>query len=136
MTLLVDYCPKCKTIFQKNARNLCSSCSSQMDNHLNRCLDHLWMRPRSTTKELAEATGVSLTELHTFIKSGRLSSSSYSNLTYPCESCGHDTRSGRLCGSCMGVFREAGKPQPDPKAPARQVIVKTTTKMMYTSRHR
>ncbi|WP_172196465.1 hypothetical protein [Saccharibacillus qingshengii] len=133
MTLLVDYCPKCGTIFQKNFRNMCGSCSSQMDGHLNLCLDYLWRRPKSTTKELSEATGVSLTELHVFIKSGRLASS-YTHLTYPCESCGCDTRSGRLCSSCSGVFREAGAAKADDKLPARQVIIKTTTKMMYTSR--
>ncbi|NGZ74339.1 hypothetical protein [Saccharibacillus alkalitolerans] len=135
MSLLVDYCPKCGTIFQKNLRNLCASCSSQTDRSLNLCLDRLWTRPKSTTQELSDATGVSISELHAFIKSGRLPSS-YPNLTYPCESCGHETRSGRLCSSCIGVFREAGKAQPDSKAPVRQIIVKSTTKVMYTSRQR
>ncbi|OWA37210.1 hypothetical protein B9G55_03840 [Saccharibacillus sp. O16] len=106
-----------------------------MDNGLNRCLDHLWMRPKSTTKDLAKATGVSLAELHTFIKSGRLSPLTYSNLTYPCESCGCDTSSGRLCRSCTGVFKEAGKSDLPPE-PHRQLIVKKTTKVLYTSRFR
>ncbi|OWR31526.1 hypothetical protein CDO73_07325 [Saccharibacillus sp. O23] len=135
MTLLVDYCPKCGSIYQKNLRNLCSSCSADMDNSLNRCLDHLWMRPKSTTKDLQKATGVSLGELHAFIKSGRLSSLTYTNLTYPCESCGCDTRSGRLCSSCNGVFKEAGKSD-KPQEPQRQLIVKTTAKVLYTSRNR
>lgn len=133
MTLLVDYCSKCGTIFQKNPRNLCGSCSNQMDHHLNRCLDQLWKRPASTTQELSQVTGVPLTEVHQFIKSGRLSSS-YSNLTYPCESCGGDTRGGRLCGSCNGVFRAAGAAKPDDRAPARHVI--KSTKVLYTSRNR
>ncbi|MCQ4085714.1 hypothetical protein [Saccharibacillus sp. JS10] len=105
-----------------------------MDRQLNSCLDHLWTRPRSTTNELQQATGVALTQLHDFIKSGRLSASSYSNLTYPCESCGQDTRSGRLCHSCLGVFREAGKATAP--VPVRQVMVKTASKTMYTSRNR
>ncbi len=133
MSLLVDYCPKCGTIFQKNLRNLCVPCSTKMDSDLNLCLDRLWMRPNITSKELSEVTGVSLNELYTFIKSGRLSSS-YRNLTYPCESCGSETRSGRLCFSCHHVFHEAGKGQPSSKTPERQVVVKTSTKVLYTSR--
>lgn len=135
MTLLVDYCPKCGTIFQKNFRNMCGSCSNQMDNNLNRCLDHLWKRPKSTTTELSQVTGVSLSEVYNFIKSGRLSSS-YTGLTYPCESCGGDTRSGRLCSSCHSVFRAAGTVRSDDRHPARQVVIKTAAKVLYTSRNR
>ncbi|TMV47328.1 flagellar protein [Paenibacillus mesophilus] len=108
MNLKVDHCPGCGSIYQKNFRNMCSTCSMKMDRDLADCIDHLWKFPNVTTDELSEATQISVTSIYKFIKEGKIAKT-YGRLTYPCECCGVSIRSNRLCGDCSQTFKEAAK---------------------------
>ncbi|PYI53546.1 hypothetical protein [Paenibacillus flagellatus] len=105
MNLNVDNCPSCGAVYRINVRNLCQACSARLDDGLNRCLDHLWKCPDSTTEQLSEATGVPSSAIAKLMKEGKLSKA-YVKLTYPCESCGSPIRDNRLCRTCMHSFKE------------------------------
>lgn len=138
LTLTVDYCAKCGSIFQKNMRNLCSSCSNQLDLALKNCMDYMWRFPKATTEALSEATQVPLAELHDLIKQGKLSNG-YKNLTYPCECCLQPIAQGRLCSGCSTSFKDAF--QTAPKAQSTVVhgapsLNSTGQKVLFTSKTR
>lgn len=134
MTLMVDYCPRCGSIYQKNMRNMCNGCRDELDQKLNHCLDHLWRNPKSTTEQLSAATGMDMQELYRYIQEGRFTYN-HPNLTFPCECCSQPINRGRLCNQCLGTFREAF-PAPQPKQqPARATGGRATSKVLYTSRN-
>ncbi|MEF3303650.1 flagellar protein [Paenibacillus sp. GYB003] len=105
MSLQVDHCPKCGSVYRKNARSLCGVCSAQQDRELNRCLDHLWKFPDATTDELSDATNIAVSSIYRFIKEGKLPRGC-DRLTYPCECCGAPIHSNRLCGLCTISFKQ------------------------------
>jgi flagellar operon protein (TIGR03826 family) len=101
MTMLkVANCPSCGKVFQKNLRNLCQDCQHVLDSDYTKCADYLRKSHRATTSELSEATGVSLRQIHVFIKENKLPVTYYPGLTYPCNSCGHGIRQHHLCQDC------------------------------------
>ncbi|SDC38115.1 flagellar operon protein TIGR03826 [Paenibacillus sp. UNCCL117] len=101
MTMLkVANCPSCGQVFQKNLRNLCQGCQRAVDADFTACSDYLRKAHKATTSELSEATGVSLRQIHAFIKENKLPATFYPGLTYPCSSCGAGVRKGHLCTSC------------------------------------
>ncbi|ANF97327.1 hypothetical protein AR543_15840 [Paenibacillus bovis] len=133
MTLMVDYCPRCGTVYQKNFRKMCNGCSNELDSTIKRCMDHLWRYPNSTTEELSQAADVEITELYQFIKEGKFSFT-YPKLTFPCECCRQPIRQGRICSSCTGSFKEAF-PVPAATVPAARTSgTRTSHKTLFTSR--
>lgn len=106
MELLTGNCPNCGSVFQKNLRNLCTSCSAKLDSELSRCLDLLWKSPSSTTEDLIQHLNIKKSVVIQFIKEGKFPKN-YSNLTYPCECCGTSIKHNRLCGNCSMTFTEA-----------------------------
>lgn len=104
--LMVDHCPKCGKVFQKNLRNMCQECTKAYDNLLNACHTYLRDHRKATTEELSEATGVTDQQLMAFVKDSRLPLYSYPNLTYPCSSCGSRIRQHNMCIPCRGRITE------------------------------
>ncbi|WP_245247221.1 MULTISPECIES: flagellar protein [unclassified Paenibacillus] len=98
--LKVANCPKCGKVFQKNVRNLCQDCMKTVDHGYDLCDGFLRSHPKATTDELHQVTGVTQTEIISFIKNNRLPVSIYPNLTYPCNSCSAPIRQQHLCSSC------------------------------------
>jgi hypothetical protein len=115
MSLNVANCPTCGIVYQKNFRDMCTSCSSQLDDALNLCTKYLWRHPKSTTEELSLAVNVDVSQIIKFIKQGVISNS-FSNLTYPCESCTSPIANNRLCMKCNGSFRELAQQLTNPKS--------------------
>ncbi|MFC3771704.1 flagellar protein [Paenibacillus sp. GCM10012303] len=108
MSVQVDHCPNCGSVYRKNFRNICSDCSAAQDTYLSRCLDYLWKYPDAATEEVSRMAEVPLASLHSFIKEGRISRF-YRKLTYPCECCGAPVRERRLCGSCSAPLQEIAR---------------------------
>ncbi|MEK8127478.1 flagellar protein [Paenibacillus filicis] len=101
MTMLkVANCPSCGKVYQKNIRNLCHDCQFVLDSDYTRCADFLRRSHKATTAEMSEATGVSLRQIHIFIKENKLPVTYYPGLTYPCNSCGSGIRQHNLCLNC------------------------------------
>jgi hypothetical protein len=114
MSLNVANCPRCGSIYQKNLRDMCISCSSQIDNDINQCLKYLWKFPKTPTEELGQAMNIEASLIIQFIKQG-LFSKSFKNLTYPCDSCASPIRDNRLCSKCLGSFRDLAHQIATPK---------------------
>ncbi|MNS32382.1 hypothetical protein D3C72_644650 [compost metagenome] len=113
MELLTGNCPNCGSVYKKNLRNLCTTCSAKLDSELTQCLDLLWRSPNTSTDELSLATNIKKSVIIQFIKEGRLPKNC-KNLTYPCECCGTSIRHNRLCLGCSVSFSEVAE-QLNPK---------------------
>jgi|GEM_PF-284553 len=98
--LNVANCPRCGKVFQKNLRNQCQDCSREMDNKLNGVLDYMRKNHRATNEQAAEATGVGVEQLITWMKENKLLLSEYPNLHYACSSCKAPIRKHKLCMKC------------------------------------
>jgi flagellar operon protein (TIGR03826 family) len=98
--LAVANCSSCGRVYQKNLRNLCMDCIHSLEKEYDTCYEYLRMNRKATTKELSEATGVSVQRIMGWIKDKRLSTNDYPNLTYACNSCGSPIRHMKLCFPC------------------------------------
>jgi predicted amidophosphoribosyltransferase len=105
MSLNVANCPNCGSVYQKNFRNMCTSCSTKLDVDINSCIKFLWKNPKTTTEELSETTHIDMSLIIKFIKQG-IFSKSFKNLTYPCESCKSHIRENRLCFTCTSSIKK------------------------------
>ncbi|MEK3721706.1 flagellar protein [Paenibacillus sp. FSL H8-0034] len=98
--LMVANCPGCGKVFQKNLRNLCQDCVSNLQNEFNACDRYLRSNRKATTEQLSEAVGVSVKQIIIWIKDKRLPVTDYPNLTYPCNSCREPIRQQEMCYPC------------------------------------
>jgi len=59
----------------------------------------------ATIERIVEATGVTETLLHQWVRKGRLQPALFPNLGYPCDNCGKLTNTGKLCVSCTADIK-------------------------------
>ncbi|WP_135555080.1 flagellar protein [Paenibacillus cymbidii] len=100
LELNVANCPNCGSVFQKNLRNLCTKCTRQYDDELNRCLSALRHDRRITTDKLIEKSGVGIASITQFFRDNKILLREYPNLFYHCELCRKPIRTGKLCPPC------------------------------------
>lgn len=105
MELNVANCENCGQIFQKTIRDICPACIRKEDKKYERCAEYLREHRGASLMELSEETGVSVSLISRFIREGRISLLNHPSLTYPCQSCGKEIRSGNLCESCLSRLR-------------------------------
>jgi predicted transcriptional regulator len=98
--MLFENCPECGRVYQKNSRNMCQACSKRVDKEVMDCKEYMWHNPKITTEELSRAINLNISRVYQIIKDG-LIAKNYSNLTYPCESCGTQILKNRLCVPCL-----------------------------------
>jgi predicted transcriptional regulator len=98
--MLVENCPECGRVYQKNSRKMCQSCSKRVDEEIMDCKEYMWHNPKITTEELSRAINVNISTIYQIIKDG-LIAKNYPNLTYPCESCAVQIHKNRLCTQCL-----------------------------------
>ncbi len=96
----MDNCPRCGKLFIKNVRGICQNCIKEIEIEYERCVKHIRENKGIHMHELSEATGVSVKQITTFIREGRISIANAPNMTYPCEVCGIPIRDGHMCDSC------------------------------------
>ncbi|URJ59926.1 TIGR03826 family flagellar region protein [Paenibacillus polymyxa] len=96
----LDNCPRCGKLFIKNVRGICQNCIKEIEFEYERCVKHIRENKGIHMHELAEATEVSVKQITTFIREGRISIANAPNMTYPCEVCGIPIREGHMCDSC------------------------------------
>jgi hypothetical protein len=108
MNLLVENCPECGRVYQKNSKNMCQNCSNRVVKEVMDCKEYMWHNPATATEELAAAIGINISTIHQMIKDG-LFAKSYTNLTYPCESCAEPIHKNRLCVPCLEKMKTLSK---------------------------
>ncbi|AIW41961.1 MULTISPECIES: TIGR03826 family flagellar region protein [Paenibacillus] len=96
----LDNCPRCGKLFIKNVRGICQNCIKEIEFEYERCVKHIRENKGIHMHELSEATEVSVKQITTFIREGRISIANAPNMTYPCEVCGIPIREGHMCDSC------------------------------------
>nr|WP_285855381.1 TIGR03826 family flagellar region protein [Paenibacillus cellulositrophicus] len=93
-------CPRCGRLFAANFRDICPNCIKEIEREYEICVDYLREQKGANIQELSEATGVSVKQITSFVREGRISVVNAPNLMYPCEVCGTLIREGHMCDSC------------------------------------
>ncbi|HLR08873.1 MAG TPA: TIGR03826 family flagellar region protein [Bacillota bacterium] len=95
-------CVRCGDVFAKQTRNICPDCYKEEEEAFDKVYRFLRDRKNreATLDEINRATGVEKDLIIKFIKERRLRTSDFPKLAYPCERCGVDIVSGRICSQC------------------------------------
>ncbi|WP_085991345.1 TIGR03826 family flagellar region protein [Oceanobacillus senegalensis] len=101
-------CSRCGAVFVKGIRDLCQNGYLEEEKAFQTVYNFLKERKnrQATMKEIVEATGVEERLITKFIREKRLLISKFPNLAYPCEGCGADITSGKLCRNCQESFKK------------------------------
>ena len=102
-------CSRCNAVFVKTVRDICRDCYEAEERAFEKVYQYLSKRENreATLKEIVKATNVEEELIIKFIKEKRLRTSQFPKLAYPCEQCGVDIVSGRLCGKCSQEMMNA-----------------------------
>lgn len=100
-------CSRCGNVFVKSVRDVCPSCYKKEEEAFQIVYRFLSKRENreATMKEIVKATNVEEKLITKFIKEGRLRTSDFPKLAYPCERCGVDIVRGELCADCSRELR-------------------------------
>ncbi|WP_062108969.1 TIGR03826 family flagellar region protein [Bacillus niameyensis] len=101
-------CPTCGKIFMKNAvRDVCADCYRQEEADYDRVYQFLRKRENraATIETVANSTGVEESLLYKWVRRGRLHTTQFPNLGYPCDQCGKIIKKGKLCDSCTSNIK-------------------------------
>lgn len=112
------HCANCEKVFVKTIRDICHECFLEEEKMYDKVYKFLRKKENrsATLQQVHEATGVPEETIIRFIKEGRLRTSSYANLTYPCASCGAPINTGKLCKECLKTIEfELGKAEREEK---------------------
>lgn len=95
-------CARCDELFVKTLRNICKNCYDQEEAAYKKVSSFLRLRKNreATMSEIVEVTGVTGKLITKFIKEKRLLTSQFPKLSYPCETCGKQIISGKICSTC------------------------------------
>ncbi|WP_284139262.1 TIGR03826 family flagellar region protein [Virgibacillus sp. LDC-1] len=101
-------CPHCGAVFVKGIREICQACYKEEEKAFQIVYDFLRVQKNreATLLEIVEATGVEKELIIKFIKENRLRKSQFPKLGYPCDRCGKDIRSGKLCNQCAAELKK------------------------------
>lgn len=98
-------CTKCGKLFLR-IRDLCNDCYQKQEDDFLKVSTYLRNQSGSTIQELSNATKVSIAQIRQFILAGRILVGEFTNLSYPCETCGSMIQTGRSCSSCMASINK------------------------------
>lgn len=120
----LSYCPRCGKLFARGIREVCISCTEEIEKEYEKVVEYLRKYKSATIYEVSEATEVSTKQITKFIREGRISTDGMPNLSISCEVCGKPIREGNMCASCRSKLQRdirnvsASAPaQPQPSAP-------------------
>lgn len=105
MRLLAElaHCERCDRVFVKVIRTICDDCYQEEEKLFKIVYEFIRKKQNrsATLSEVHAATNVPENTIIRFIKEGRLHTTQFPNLAYPCESCGTLIAKGRLCRQCV-----------------------------------
>ncbi|AIF44162.1 TIGR03826 family flagellar region protein [Virgibacillus sp. SK37] len=101
-------CSRCDAVFVKNIRDICQACYKEEEQAFDTVYKFLRERKNreATMLEIVEATKVEEILITKFIKEKRLRTTDFPKLAYPCESCGVNIVTGKLCYDCSAELRK------------------------------
>lgn len=95
-------CARCGAVFVRTLRDICQKCYKEEEEAFETVYQFVRNQKNreATLSDIVEATGVDEKLIIKFIKEKRLHTSQFPYLAYPCERCGNDIASGKLCADC------------------------------------
>lgn len=107
--LQIAHCPRCGELFQKQTRDVCSSCFRKLDENY-QLIDRFLRRRENreaTIEQIEIGTEVTKYDIYYITRIGKLNTERYPNLGYPCENetCDELIPKGRLCASCLSKIK-------------------------------
>jgi flagellar operon protein (TIGR03826 family) len=110
-------CPKCGKLYLR-IRDICDVCYQKQEDDFLKVAAYLREYPGIAIQELSDATEVSVAQIRQYIWANRILVGQFSNLSYPCETCGSMIKIGRKCSSCKETINQLasliGKEKEDP----------------------
>ncbi|AXI10022.1 hypothetical protein CUC15_14275 [Oceanobacillus zhaokaii] len=96
-------CSRCGNVFVKGIREICQNCYKEEEEAFQTVYKFLQIQKNRTATmiEIVEATGVEEEYISKFVKEKRLLPAHFPNLAYPCDRCGADITTGKLCHDCQ-----------------------------------
>lgn len=101
-------CSRCNAVFVKGIRNLCQNCYGEEEKAFEIVYRFLRVQQNreATVMEIVEATGVEEMLIIKFVKEKRLRTSQFPKLAYPCDKCGTNIVTGKLCQECSNELKK------------------------------
>ncbi|CAM3209365.1 TIGR03826 family flagellar region protein [Sporolactobacillus spathodeae] len=95
-------CKNCGRVFVRVASPYCPECLKEQDRLFDLVYKYITSKEHrmATVPEVHEETGVSADLIYQWVREGRLTTSMFPNLGYPCKSCGTLIQTGVVCESC------------------------------------
>lgn len=96
-------CPSCNSLFvMTKFRDVCDVCYKEEEDQYDKVYAYIRKKINRTASmmQVVKDTGVEETLIIKFVRTGKLRISQFPNLGIPCEKCGANINSGRLCGKC------------------------------------
>jgi len=104
----LENCPRCGTLFVKNnLREVCEQCYKEEEKKYDIVSKFLRKRENraATISTIVEATEVEEELIYKWVKKGRLHSTQFPNLGYPCKKCGTLIQNGAVCTKCASEIK-------------------------------
>ncbi|WP_087972566.1 TIGR03826 family flagellar region protein [Oceanobacillus rekensis] len=101
-------CNRCDAVFVKGLRDICQNCYNEEEAAFQKVNSFLKIRKNreATLIEIVEATDIKETLITKFIREKRLHPTNFPKLAYPCEKCGANIVSEKLCIDCMEELKK------------------------------
>ncbi|MCO7176431.1 TIGR03826 family flagellar region protein [Sporolactobacillus kofuensis] len=98
----LENCKGCGRLFVRVSSPYCPDCLKKQDQMYETVYRFIRKQEnrRSTVTEVHEATGVDVNWIYQWIREGKIQTSVFPNLGYPCKSCGTLIQTGALCDNC------------------------------------
>lgn len=96
-------CPNCNSLFvMTKFRDVCDACYKEEEAQYDKVYAYIRKKTNRTASmmQVVMETGVEERLIIKFVRTGKLRISQFPNLGIPCEKCGANIKSGRLCGKC------------------------------------
>jgi len=104
----LENCPQCGNLFVKNSlREVCDNCYKEEEKKYDKVSKFLRKRENraATIATIVEATEVEEDLIYKWVKKGRLHTTHFPNLGYPCSKCGTLISTGTLCKNCASKIK-------------------------------
>ncbi|RYM05898.1 hypothetical protein EWH99_04545 [Sporolactobacillus sp. THM7-7] len=95
-------CKSCGKVFVKVSSPYCPECLKEQEKKFDKVYDYIKQQENrmSTVSQVHEATQVETALIYHWIHEGRLLTTMFPNLGYPCKSCGKIIQEGSICDDC------------------------------------
>jgi len=105
----LENCPRCGSLFVKNNfRDVCENCYKEEEKKYEIVSKFLRKRENRAAMitTIVEATQVEEELIYKWVRKGRLHTTHFPNLGYPCSKCGTLIKEGKLCKSCTSELKK------------------------------